>query len=508
MVVNKHNVKSLGSNILASYIGKTWAAMLNILVIPLYLKFMGIEAYGLVGFYVVLSSVLGIFDLGLGLTMNRELARLSSIKGSESSQRDVVRTFEIVYWGISILIGAVVAGLAPYIARFWINTHSLDPTSVLIAVKLMGVAFALQFPQALYQGGLMGLQRQVLVSAILFFTSTFRYAGVVVVLWLISPSIQAFLAWQVIVGVVGCFIYLIAMWRSLPEHEGRPRFRSSIIYDVRKYTLVVAANAFIGIILTQIDKVILSKMLTLKMFGYYSLAATVASAIWMIIIPLNTALFPRLVQLHEMKNKMELANLFHRSSQILAVMLFPVCAILVLFSQEILLLWTRDPSVVENAHIIVSLLVLGTMLNGVSSLPAYSASAFGWPQLVTYTNMIQSIVIVPLIVALVFRYQGVGAAIAWLMLNGAYIIFMVPCFFCRYLKEERKSWFLFDIAIPAVTAFSICMISSSFVPVAPGRVFMFGYLAVTWAVAFFVSLLFLKHIRGMAYYYWRTYIQG
>jgi O-antigen/teichoic acid export membrane protein len=489
-------MKSLGRNIVANYIGRTWIAILSILFIPIYLKFMGIEAYGLVGFYMVLSNVLGILDLGIGSTMNRELARLSTIEGSAGAQRDVVRTLEIIYWGIAIFAGGLVIVLAPYITSSWINAQTLDPALVLKSVQLMGIALALQFPQSLYQGGLMGLQRQVLVNAILILTGTLRSAGVILVLWLVSPTIEAFLAWQVIVGIVGCVIFIIAMWCSLPKYEEHPRFRSQIIYSVWKYAAAISANAIIGVVLTQIDKVILLKMLTLKMFGYYSIAATVASVIWMIIIPFNTAVFPRFVQLHEMKKRLELRELFHRSSQLLSVLLFPVCALLIVFSREILLLWVHDPSVIENCHLIVSLLVFGTMLNGIASIPSYSATAFGWPQLITYTNIIQAIFIIPLIVALVSRFQGIGAAIAYILLNCTFIIFMVPIYFHRYLKAEMKWWYLHDVAVPAIAAFSVCMFSFLIAQAMHTRLNITGWLMVTGMAAIVTTGLTLPHVRS------------
>ena len=62
---------SLKHNVIANYIGRAWTSILGLLLIPIYLKFLGIEAYGLVGFYMALSSVIGILDLGIGGTMNR-----------------------------------------------------------------------------------------------------------------------------------------------------------------------------------------------------------------------------------------------------------------------------------------------------------------------------------------------------------------------------------------------------------------------------------------------------
>ena len=62
-------------NILANFGGQGWAALAQLAFVPLYLKFLGIEAYGLIGFYMMLQGILQILDVGLSMTINRELAR-------------------------------------------------------------------------------------------------------------------------------------------------------------------------------------------------------------------------------------------------------------------------------------------------------------------------------------------------------------------------------------------------------------------------------------------------
>lgn len=493
---------SLGRNIAANYIGRTWTAVLSIILIPVYIRFMGVESYGLVGFFAALSSVLGILDLGIGATMNRELARRSVIEEQTGSQRDLVRTLEVVYWGISLLAGLIVIILAPYISSTWIKAQDLNPGLILRAVQLMGISLALQFPMSLYQGGLMGMQKQVLVNLILVITGTLRSGGVILLLWLISPTIQTYFAWQVVMSLIGSLTFLIAIWTNLPRAENPARFRRSIILDIWKYAAAISASALIGIILSQLDKVILSKMLSLKMFAYYSIAGTVASAIWMIIIPFNTAIFPKLVQLHEKKQTKELKVFFHQSSQLLSLTLLPISALLIVFARPILLLWIKDPLIVENAHLIVSLLVFGIMLNGIASLPANSAPAFGWPLLVTYTNLIQALFIIPLIVGMVYWLQGVGAAIAWVVMNSTYIIFMVPIFFRRYLKEENWKWYFNDIAIPMIVAFSVCLISWLIAPALQNPLVIFVWLALTGIMSFITTGLTLPYIRSLAAKRW------
>ena len=294
------------------------------------------------------------------------------------------------------------------------------------------------------------------------------------------------------------------MWRSLPLHERAAQFNAKIFRGIWKYAAAVSANAIIGVILTQIDKVILSRMLTLSMFGYYSLAATVGSAIWMIILPFNNAVFPRFVQLHEAMRTEELRLFFHRSSQFLSLILFPVCALIIVFSDEIMSLWLHDPAVVKNCYLIASLLVFGTMLNGIASVPGYSASAFGWPQLLTYTNLIQAVVFIPLIVALVRYWGGVGAGLAWVALNSTFVIFMVPVYFRRYLRGDAGSWYFRDIARPAVAAFTVCYVSLLLRPGMQSRLANSSWLIATGAISLCTTALSLAHCRDLLKCWFRS----
>src|SRR5436309_13881428 len=133
----------VGRNLIANYIGTAWTAILSIALTPIYLKFLGIESYALVGLYAALTSILGILDLGIGTTLNRELARLSTVPGSAAAQRNVVRTLELIYWGVAVLAGAFILLLAPYITNSWVKAETLYPQTMLKAVRLMGIGVAL-----------------------------------------------------------------------------------------------------------------------------------------------------------------------------------------------------------------------------------------------------------------------------------------------------------------------------------------------------------------------------
>ena len=68
-------------NIIANFGGKAWQALMSLAFVPLYIKFMGIESYGLVGIFASLLALFGLLDMGLSTTLNRELAGFSEQTG-------------------------------------------------------------------------------------------------------------------------------------------------------------------------------------------------------------------------------------------------------------------------------------------------------------------------------------------------------------------------------------------------------------------------------------------
>jgi O-antigen/teichoic acid export membrane protein len=69
-------MSSLRYNLVANFGGSAWTALMGFLFVPLYIKFIGIEAYGLIGLFFVMQALFAVMDMGLSATASREIARL------------------------------------------------------------------------------------------------------------------------------------------------------------------------------------------------------------------------------------------------------------------------------------------------------------------------------------------------------------------------------------------------------------------------------------------------
>lgn len=454
------------TNFVANLAGSGWAALIGLACTPLYIRFMGMEAYGLVGFYIMMQSVIQILDLGLSPTMNREMARYSILPNKGEEMRDFVRTLEIGYWSIGLLIGASILLATPYIASHWIKASDMSLKEIQRAVAIMGVLAALQWPLSFYHGGLLGLQRQVLLNGILIATSSLASGGAVFILWRVSPTVTAFFLWQVGTSLLQVILITWALWSCLPSTDRPARINIDLVKNMSLlgFAAGMSGITITALVLTQLDKVILSKILPLKIFGYYILACVVGNGLTVLITPVFNTVFPRFSALVAEKNGKALLDMYHGSTQVMAVLILPAASLLALFSYDIIALWTGSEEIAKNTAPIVSILVIGTAFNGMMNLPYALQLANGWTRIGFTINCFFLLILVPAIYSMANYYGAVGAAIVWAALNVTYMAVGVPLTHRRLLKGEAFHWFLKDVGLPMAAALLVAGIGRKLIP--------------------------------------------
>lgn len=453
----------LKRNIIANFGGSIWTGLMGLVFVPLYIHFLGIEAYGLIGIFATLLALFGLLDMGLSGTLNREMARLSVQEGNAREMRDLVRTLEIPYWLVGLLISIIVVVLSPFIAYHWVNAENLAQKTVQTAIMIMGLAVAFQWPMSFYSGGLMGLQRQVLLNSINAGMATFRGLGAVLIVWLVSPTVEAFFSWQLVASVVQIGLIAFFLWRSLPYTAESPRFRRDLPMNIWRFAAGMTGITVVVTILMQLDKIILSRMLSLKMFGYYALAGVVAMTLYRFVSPVFTATYPRLTNLVALGATEEIISLYHKSAQLVAVLVLPAALVVALFSKEILLLWTQNPETTEHTHLLVSILVMGTAIHCLMHIPYALQLANGWTRLAFLCNLASVLLLTPLMIVLTKWYGAVGAASVWVILNVGYMFVSLPIMHRRLLPAEQWRWYHEDVARPLFAAVSVCLIGRSII---------------------------------------------
>jgi O-antigen/teichoic acid export membrane protein len=474
-------------NIISNILGQAWYAMMLFVFTPLCIKFVGMESYGLFAFYATIQNSIQVFDLGMAQTMNREMAKYSAEPEQSKQMLNFVRTMEISYVLIGIVIGAALYMLSPIIADRWLKAESIPGQSVENIIMIMSLILSLQWPISLYHGGLLGLQRHPILNALKMSMITLSWGGGVLILWLVSPTIKAFFIWQIGVTFLHLILSRMILRRSLPKSSEKSELKFEFIQNIWRFAAGMSGITISAIILTQLDKLILSKMLSLKMFGYYSLAAILGNGLLLFITPVFNSLYPRFSYLVAAGDETKLKNTYHLGTQLMAVLILPLAGIISCFSFEILLLWTSNLETARFASGIVSILVIGTALNGMMNLPYALQLAHGWTSIGLRINTCFIVIFIPMIYFLTKAYGPMGAASVWVILNVMYMIIGVPLTHQKLMKGETWRWISRDIVVPLIATLASCIVARHLVtsPMSPlkatlslGGVFVFVYLSV------------------------------
>jgi O-antigen/teichoic acid export membrane protein len=472
----------LKRNMIANFVGNGVSAFANILFTPVYLKYLDAESYGLIGISATMQVIAGLMTLGLSSTLTRELSRLSGAGADPTEQRDLVRTLEIAYWSLCLVVGLVAFLASGWVAQRWVIRQGLSLETVHRSLVLIGATLPLGLAASFYQGGLIGLQHQVLQNIVRSAITAVRVLGSCAVLLWYSPTIQAFLAWQVVVGILQVIVYAGMLWHGIPQSTGRPRFQKRILSNLARYSLGMAGTAVAATVTSQLDKVVLSKVLPLTEMGYYTLAGLLAGGITILVGPLQTALFPRLAQLAAQPANPTLGGLYHKSCQVVSFLVLPIGLVTVAFSREVLVAWTNNPRIAQEAHLVTSILVLGSVCNALATIPYALQIAHGWTSLGFYTNLVAMVLLVPLLLVLTKIYGAVGAASVWLILNSGYLLVFVRMMHRRLLPGEQSEWYLKDVGLPALATLSVVLLCRWTTTVPSSRPAAIFQLGVIWVL--------------------------
>jgi len=485
----------LKRNLIANYIGQGWTAIMGLVFIPVYIKYLGIEAYGLIGLFAVLTAWLNLLDMGLTPTLSREMARFTGGSHSAQSIRNLLRTIEVITLGIALLIAGGVALSAKWIATHWLIAEKLPVEVVVQAFTIMGLVTALRFVENIYRSSIVGLQRQVLFNIVNSSLATLRGLGAVAILAWVSPTIQAFFFWQGFISILTIAILAMVTYANLPRAEHIAYFSLDALRNVWRFAGGMVGITFLALLLTQVDKVLLSKLLSLSDYGYYTLAASVAGALYMLISPITQALYPRLCELHARKDSAALAEAYHKGAQLVSVLAGSAAIVLILFSETFLRLWTRDPNLAAKTAPLLSLLTLGNLLNGLMWVPYQTQLAHGWTSLAVYINIVAVSIIVPAILWATPRYGAEGAAWVWVGLNAGYLVVGVQFMYRRIMTNEKLRWYTRDLISPISTGTATAMVLVSLWPTTETAIQQLLLLAVAASLTVVASLLAASHLR-------------
>ena len=486
-------------NSIANSIGQVYTLMIGIIVTPLYLQYLGAEAYGLVGFFALMLAWMVLLDAGLSPALGRQLAYARGQTKNLDNFVKLLRSIEIIFVLIAVFVSITILLSSEWIANYWIKAENLELDTISYCISVMGLIIGLRFFSSLYRSGLNGLEDQVWLNKANIFLVSLKFIGALFLLHYISTNIVHFFEYQLFIGLLELFIIAIRFYCVLPVNKLnlKLQFHWNEVRAIAPFALGVAYSAVIWVLISQTDKLILSGLLSLKEFGYLSLVSLITISITALNAPIIQAVQPRMTLLLSQGKTDEMILLYRRSTQIIAWLALSVALTVSFFSEPLLYSWTGDREAAKWGADILFWFALGNGVLAVTALQYMLQSVFGRLKLHNIGNTISVIIQVPVIYYAAVTYGALGAGIAWFVFRLVWFFFWTPIVHKIFLPGLHFSWLFKDVLPIAATILMISLLLNQLVEIDMelNRAIMFLLLILLGSVQLIVSLPSSSFIR-------------
>lgn len=416
-------------------------------MLPMYVKYMGVEAYGLVGFFAMLSAWFQLLDAGLTPTMSREAARYNAGALDALTLRRLLRSLEGIFCLVAIFACGAMILTSNSIATKWLRVQQLPLAEVESAIVLMAFIISFRFISGLYRGSISGLERLVWLSNFNIVLATLRFVIVIPYFWFVGASPVDFFAYQLVIGIVDLVLLASKAYSLLPKPAMATQsgWQWAPIRNVLKFSLSIGFTSTVWVLITQTDKLVLSKLLPLADYAYFTLAVVLASGVILIGGPISAALLPRMTSLNAARNAPELIRVYRTATQCVSIVAVPAVAVLAFFSEDILRVWTGNATIAGKASELLTLYSLGNGFLALAAFPYYLQFAKGNLRLHLIGNAVFALFLIPSVIWATLNYGASGAGWAWLANNAVCFLLWVPFVHRQFVPGLHVKWLLGDI---------------------------------------------------------------
>jgi O-antigen/teichoic acid export membrane protein len=362
-------------------IGAVIPIALALLTVPLYLRLVGPDRYGVLAIAWLLLGYFGLFDLGLGRATS---FRISALR--DAAPQDRAATF---WSALSVnaamgLVGGIIFWLAAdYFFAHVFKVKASLRAEILTGVPILAAAVPVATITGVLTGALQGREKFLETNMVSVISTTLFQLLPLGVAWWHGPNLTPLLVAAISARLVAVLVLGVRCYAELGR--GYPvRMSPGEIPVLLKYGGWVSLTSLFGPMLVIVDRFAIGAILGATAVAVYTVPFQLAQRIAILPSSLTNALFPRM----SAGDSDTRALLAQRATRTLAGMVSPLVLAGVLGLEPFLHIWVGADMAVQAAPV-GRVLLVGFWANAFALIPFTRLQASGRPDLVTKMLLLQ-----------------------------------------------------------------------------------------------------------------------
>jgi O-antigen/teichoic acid export membrane protein len=410
---------------------------INLLSIPLLIRLLGVQGYGL---WTLVSAVIGLVALaeaGLALSTTIFVSR-----GLADGDVTGISETLTVTGGAILVLATIAAGVmwffAPAAIHLFPHLTPVEQQAAIPALRLAGLVIWTRLPQQV----LVGIEQAYQHYGLLNLLNTAQ--AVVLTLGLVAIAsqgggIRGLMWWQLVIGSFSLAAHIYACWKLLQPLNVRPLWNRRKGIEIGRYSILAWLTVLGSTLFTQMDRVIIGALLGPIQLGIYAaitnITAQINSFSALPVQPLLPALSTQVVQDGHTPSPL-ISQQVKQALQVNAVVAFGLGAVLFTLSPQLARLLL--PGIATGN--LVDLFQLAAVIYSL-----YSVNAVGYFILFAAKD-VRTCMIIQLCSG-VFSLIIIGIGAQWFGLRGAIlgnvgynVVWLLTVFGMRKLNLSVRQW--------------------------------------------------------------------
>jgi O-antigen/teichoic acid export membrane protein len=470
---------------------------LQFLFVPVYIHILGPVSYGLVVLSATLMAAFAFLDHVTNTTVTRAFGVLNGVAPRSPDMWKILSRLERYSFGLALVIAVCVPLTGFHLTRHWTRADGLEEATLWSALALMGAVLAMQFMGTLYAAGLMGLQRQKLVSVIRVLWAPAYYGIGAALLFVVERSVIVLFAWQIMAFLLLALVLRFALHRTMPALSHAQGSSYDVLKEIRRFGAGSLLVALSGAAVSQIDKFMVAVVSQPMQFAAYGLAfSVVMQAMTLATGPFATAMYPHFAQLIADRNETALKDSYHRWAQVVVAVSALGGGALVLLGPLLVDVWLGAGSTLApDIKRLLPVVVMAWVLHGALATPFMLAMASGRLHLIYGFNIAAILAAALFLPAALAKWGFEAGAFYLLAVNLACCLIVIPLQHRTLLKGEGAKWALRDTALPLLVSGAVFYVALRLMPPGTAPVTNVLYAAASLSVCFILLLAVMPEAR-------------
>lgn len=467
----------LARNTIWNLIGNGAPMVVAVFCIPILIRALGKDRFGVLTLAWALIGYASLFDLGLGRALTQLVARKLGA-GQKREIPSLAGTSLLLLLLLGFVGTAAVFLISPWLAGHGLNVPAELQRETLQSFRLLGLSIPFVITTAGLRGLLEAHQRFGLISALRIPLGVFTFAGPLLVLPF-SKSVVPVVATLVAGRITAWAAHLLVCLGVIPELGQSIAWERSAVGPLLRIGGWMTVTNVVGPLLATLDRFVIGALVSMTAVAYYATPYEIVTKFLLLPATLMGVMFPAF-STGFVQDRGRTALLYSRSVKSLFLMLFPAMLCTVALAQDGLKLWL-GADFAQNSFRVLQCLAVGVFVTSLAYVPFTLLQGAGRPDLTATLHLIELPVYVGLLWWLIGARGIEGAAIAWSVRGAVDALFMFVL--ARRFLPGNRPIRLRTALLPIVALLILVLASLLQGPIVKG-LFLLGtilcFVLVTW----------------------------